>query len=143
MAGPTAILDPQITLNSVDGDEVVLNASPEWKKKLAYFLKYAETTDDRTVDCHVDLDVLADIRTVIGKQSRIPDKLKLNKLELLDIGSAVAVFSDYPSCGFYDYNADDYNRLHDDFLDIKEVVFNRKSLLSRRVRTELSGKFDG
>ncbi len=143
MASLTAILEPQITLKSVEGDEVILNASSEWKKKLIDFLKYAETTDDRTVDCQVDLDALSDIRSVIGKQSHTPDILRLHKLALLDIGSAVAVFSDYPSCGFYDYDSNDYSRLHDDILDIKETVFGRKSRLPRRVKTGLSGDFDG
>ena len=143
LASLTAILEPQITLKSIDGDEVILNASPEWKKKLADFLQYAATTDDAEVDCHVSLDALNDIKSAIGKQSRMPETLGLHKLELLDVCSAVVAFSDYPSCGFYDYSADDFCRLHDDILDICDVVFESKSRLPRRIKIGLSGDFDG
>ncbi len=143
MASPTAILEQKITLHSVDGDDVVLCASPEWKKKLIAFLKYAESTDDVAVDCHVPLDALSDVQSSISKQSHSPDTLKINKLEFLNLCSAVAAFSDFPSCNFYDYNHDDFNRLHDDILEIESTVFKRQSCLPKRIKTGLLGEFDG
>lgn len=144
LASPTAILEPQITLHSIEDDDVILHASPEWKKKLIDFLKYAKTTDDVTVDCHVPLDALSDVQSSIGKQAHTPNILKIHKRQFLNLCSAIVVFSDYPSCGFYDYNHDDFNRLHDDILDINDAVFGKKKVsLPRRIKTELSSKFDG
>ena len=143
MASPTAILEPQITLDSVEGDDVILHASPEWKKKLIAFLKYAQSTDDVTVDCHVPLDALNDVQSSISKQSHTKDMLKIHKLKFLDLCSAIGAFSDFPSCNFYDYNHDDFNRLHDDILEIERTVFNRPLRLPRRIKTGLLGKFDG
>ncbi|MGH1404130.1 MAG: hypothetical protein ACRBDL_07790 [Alphaproteobacteria bacterium] len=143
MASPTAILDPQITLHSVEGDNVILHASPEWKKKLIAFLKYAQNTDDVTVDCHVPLDALNEAQHSISKQSQTPDMLKIHKLQFLDLCSAVAAFTDFPSCSFYDYDHDDFNRLHDDILDIESTVFKQQSRLPRRIKTGLHGEFDG
>ncbi len=143
MANPTAILEQQITLHSVEGDNVILHASPEWKKKLIDFLKYAQNTDDVTVDCYVPLDALSDVQSSISKQSYTSDTLKINKLEFLNLCSAVAAFSDFQSCNFHDYNHDDFNRLHDDIIEIESIVFNRQSHLPRRIKTGLLGEFDG
>tara|TARA_R110001592_G_scaffold3525_25_gene20104 strand:- start:14861 stop:15298 length:438 start_codon:yes stop_codon:yes gene_type:complete len=143
LASPTAILEPQITLHSIEGDNVILHASPKWKKKLVAFLKYAQSTDDVTVDCHVPLDALSDVQSSISKQSHTSDTLKINKLEFLNLCSAVAAFSDFPSCIFYDYNHDDFNRLHDDILEIESTVFKRQSRFPRRIKTGLLGEFDG
>lgn len=143
MASPTAILEPQITLHSVEGDDVVLHASPEWKKKLIDFLKYAQNTDDVTVDCLVPLDALSDVQSSISKQLHMSDTLKIHKLEFLNLCSAVIAFSDYPACGFYDYPSDDFDRLHDDILEIESTVFKQKSCLPKRIKTGLLGEFDG
>ncbi len=53
------------------------------------------------------------------------------------------MFSDYPSGGFYDYSATDYNRLHDDMISIYYQIFDKKSCLPRRIKVGLSGDFDG
>lgn len=144
LATPTAILEPQITLHSVEGDNVILHASPEWKKKLIDFLKYAETTDDAEIDCIANITRLEEAREVISKQVRSSNVLKLSKLELLGIIPAFIALSDYPACGFYDYPADDFDRLHDDIFDIGDTVFEKnKAHRSRRIKTELSSKFDG
>ena len=143
MASSTAILEPQITLKSVDGDDVILNASLEWKKKLVDFLKYAETTDDAEVDCIADIERLEQARAVIERQYQSSGILKMSKLDFLGMTGAFIALSDYPACGFYDYPSDDFDRLHDDIFNIKEVVFDRKARMPRRVKTGLSGDFDG
>ena len=143
LASSTAILEPQITLKSVDGDDVMLNASPEWKRKLVGFLKYAETTDDAEVDCIADIGRLEQARAVIERQDQSSDILKMSKLDFLGMTGAFIALSDYPACGFYDYPSDDFDRLHDDVFEINDTVFGHKGRLPRRIKTELSGKFDG
>ncbi len=143
MANQSVILEPQITLQAIDGNDVFLNASPQWAKKLADFLDYATSTDDAEVDCHVSLDALKGIKATILKKSHASKPLHLSKLDFLNMSSAIAVFSDYPSGGFYDYSATDYNRLHDDMIGIYDQIFDKKSVLPRRIKTGLSGDFDG
>ncbi len=144
LARSNLILEPQLTLQSVEDDNIILNVSSEWQNKLIDFLKYAEVTDDAEMDCIADISRLEQARAVISKQGRSSGVLKLSKLEFLGVVPAFIALSDYPAGGFYDYPYADFARLHDDIFDISDAVFGpKKTRLSRRIKTELSGKFDG
>ena len=143
LASSTAILEPQITLKSVDGDDVIFNASPEWKKKLADFLTYAATTDDAEVDCFVSLDVLDEVKKKISSQIQAKDALVIQKIHLLKIYQAFLALNVLSPGAFYDYPADDFDRLHDDFFSVYEAVFEKDASSFRRIKTGLSGGFYG
>ncbi len=143
LASPTAILEPQITLHSVEDDNVILYASPEWKKKLIKFLEYAATTDDAEVNAFVTTHELEQTRDSISLQSRSEKNLTISKLHLLDIYQALLALNVLSPSAFYDYDADDFDRLHDDFFLIYETVFKEKTQSFRRIKTGLSAGFDG
>ncbi|PCJ96617.1 MAG: hypothetical protein COA45_10935 [Zetaproteobacteria bacterium] len=143
MGSPTAILEPQITLESVSDDQVILNALPEWKKKLIDFLKYAATTDDEDVDCFVTSESLDTIRKKIIRQRNEGGHIRLSKSELSRILSAFVALSSMNYGDFYDYPPDDYDRLHDDICVIFENVFGKKLSGSKRIKTSVSGEFYG
>ena len=143
MASPTAILEPQITLHSVEDDNVILHASAEWKKKLIEFLEYAAITDDAEVNAFVTPHELKQARDSISLQSRSEKNLTIPKLHLLDIYQAFLALNVLSPSAFYDYPADDFDRLHDDFFFVYETVFKEKTQGFRRIKTGLSGGFDG
>ncbi len=143
MANPTAILEPKITLHSVEGDDVVLHASPEWKKKLADFIYYASTTRDVEVAPVIHADWIQNAREDVLKSSSKDNILRLHIKHILAIMPAFNALSVMHSCDFYDYDADDFDRLHDDFFLIYETVFKEKTQSFRRIKTGLSAGFDG
>ncbi len=143
MASPTAVLKPQITLQSVEGDDVILHASPEWKKKLIAFLEYAETTDDAEVHAFVTPNALNQVQDKITPQIRSEDDLIISKLHLLSAYKAFLALNVLSPGAFYDYPADDFDRLHDDFFIIYETVFEKDTQGFRRIKTGLTGGFDG
>ena len=138
MASPTAVLEPQITLKSVDGDDVTLNVSPEWKKKLVDFLTYAAITEDAEVDSFVTSDVLNQVKNKVLPQIQSKDSLVIPKLHLLKIYKAFLALNVLNPGDFYDYPADDFDRLHDDIFLISETVFDQVSSGFIRIKTGLS-----
>lgn len=143
VASPNAILEPQITLESLSGDTLVLSVSPEWKRKLADFLKYAATTDDEDVDCFVSLDALEEIKGKIFLQMNQSNGLKLSKSDLSRILSATIALSSLSHGDFYDYPPDDFDRLHDDIGTIYEKVSGKKLPGKKRIKPGISGEFYG
>ena len=143
MAYKGAILEPKITLESVDGDDIIMNASPEWKQKLVDFLKYAATTDDAEVHAFVPEEALNKVCSKISRQVTHTDRLVLSKVFLLDTFGAFNALSILSRGAFYDYSWKDFDRLHDDFLAIRNMVFASKAEGPLRIKTGLSGDFDG
>tara|TARA_R110001592_G_scaffold3525_25_gene20106 strand:- start:15843 stop:16274 length:432 start_codon:yes stop_codon:yes gene_type:complete len=143
LASPTAILEPQITLHSVEGDSVVLHASPEWKKKLADFMDYAATTSDVEVAPVIHADWIQNARKDVLKSGSKDNILRLHIKHILAIIPAFNALSVMHSCDFYDYDADDFDRLHDDFISIYEQAINKEISMPRRIKTRLASEFDG
>lgn len=143
MASPAAILEPQITLQSVDGDDVILNASPEWKKKLADFIDYASTTRDVEVAPVIHVDWLEHARKDVLKSSQNDNVLRLHKKHIFSVMPAFNALDVMDHCDFYDYDADDFDRLHDDFMSIYEQAINNERAFRRRIKTGLASEFDG
>ena len=143
MAYKGAILEPKITLESVDGDDIIMNASPEWKQKLVDFLKYAATTDDAEVDCIVPSFALDEVRSEVSRQMQRGDCLVLSRNYFSKISLAFIALGNFPGCAMYDYSPDDFDRLHDDFLNISNSDSSKSPYRSLRIKTGLKGEFDG
>ena len=143
MASPAAILEPQITLQSVDGDDVILNASPEWKKKLADFIDYASTTRDVEVAPVINVEWLENARKDVLKSGYNDSVLRLHKQHIFTVMPAFRALDVMDYCDFYDYNADDFDRLHDDFMSIYEQAINNERSFRRRIKVGLASEFDG
>lgn len=143
MAGPTAILEPQITFKSVEGDYVILNASPKWKKKLADFIDYASTTRDVEVAPVINAEWLENARKDVLKSSQNDSVLRLHKKHIFSVMPAFRALDVMDHCDFYDYDADDFDRLHDDFMYIYEQAINNKRASRRRIKVGLASEFDG
>lgn len=143
MASPAAILEPRITLQSVDGDDVILNASPEWKKKLADFIDYASTTRDVEVAPVVNVEWLENARKDVLKSGHNDSVLRLHKQHVFAVMPAFNALDVMDHCDFYDYNADDFDRLHDDFMSIYEQAINNERSFRRRIKAGLASEFDG
>lgn len=143
MASPAAILEPQITLQSVDGDYVILNASPEWKKKLADFIDYASTTRDVEVAPVINVEWLENARKDVLKSGHSDNVLRLHKQHIFAVMPAFRALDVMDHCDFYDYEADDFDRLHDDFMSIYEQAINNERSFRRRIKVGLASEFDG
>ncbi|MGH1378955.1 MAG: hypothetical protein ACRBB3_09055 [Alphaproteobacteria bacterium] len=143
MAGPTAILEPKITLHSVEGDYVILNASPEWKKKLADFMEYAATTRDVEVAPVIHAEWIQEARKDVLRSSQNDNILRLHKKHIFSVMPAFNALDVMDHCDFYDYDADDFDRLHDDFILIYEQAISDEISMTRRIKTGLASEFDG
>ena len=142
MASSAAILEPKIILESVSGDDVLLRISPEWKQKFVDFLKYAATTDDVEVAPVISVEGLDDVRKAVSLAGN-NNSLQLSKLQILHVMPALVALDVMNHCDFYDYPADDFDRLHDDFMSIYEGAINSKRARSRRIKVGLASEFDG
>ena len=143
MASSAAILEPKIILESVSGDDVLLCISPEWKQKFANFLKYAATTDDVEVAPVISVEGLDDVRKAVDLAGNKNNSLQLSKRQILHVMPALVALDVMNHCDFYDYPADDFDRLHDDFMSIYEGAINSKRARSRRIKVGLASEFDG
>jgi translation elongation factor EF-4 len=143
LASPTAILEQKITLHSVEGDDVVLHASPEWKRKLADFIYYASTTRDVEVAPVVNVEWLENARKDVLKSSQNDSVLRLHKKHIFSVMPAFNALDVMDHCDFYDYDADDFDRLHDDFMSIYEQAINNERPFPRRIKVGLASEFDG
>lgn len=142
MASSAAILEPKIILESVSGDDVLLRISPEWKQKFVDFLKYAATTDDVEVASVISVEGLDDVRKAVSLAGN-NNSLQLSKRQILHVMPALVALDVMNHCDFYDYPADDFDRLHDDFMSIYEGAINSKRARSRRIKVGLASEFDG
>ncbi len=143
VASPNAFFEPQITFRSIEEENVILHASPEWKQKLIAFLKYADTTNDAEVHAFVASETLHQIITRLSPQLQKKDALVLSKLHLVKLSKAFLALNILGPDDFYDYPANDFDRLHDDIFPIYETVFNEKISGFTRIKTDLSERFDG
>lgn len=143
MASSAAILEPKIILESVSGDDVLLRISPEWKQKFVNFLKYAATTDDVEVAPVISVEGLDDVRKAVSLAGNKNNSLQLSKRQILHVMPALVALDVMSHCDFYDYPADDFDRLHDDFMSIYEGAINSKRARSRRIKVGLASEFDG
>ncbi|PCI55543.1 MAG: hypothetical protein COB36_07955 [Alphaproteobacteria bacterium] len=143
LASPTAILEPQITLKSVDGDDAILNASPEWKMKLVDFIDYVSTTSDVEVAPVISVERLEDARKAVLKSGQQDNVLRFNIVHIFAIMPAFNALDVMDYCDFYDYPPDDFDRLHDDFIAIYEQAISDEISMARRIKTGLASEFDG
>lgn len=127
------LTSPQITLKSVEGETVIMNAAPYWKKMLADFLDYACTTDD------IDNTPIPMYETEITKEHIVSqmgggDVLLLSKNELTYICIVFLAFSHMSSIDFNTYREDEVARLHDDMGFIYENVYQKKDMYTPRLK---------
>lgn len=126
------ILEPQMVLESVEGDVVTCAVSPEWKQHLVEFLDYIQGDGRQDVYIMIPEYETGLMRDEIAKQID-SDKLVVPNFYFLRISSIFNAFGHLPNEGIYK-SVPIFCRLHDDIEIITHNIYGYTDMLVLRVK---------
>jgi len=115
------ILEPQMVLESVEGDTVTCKVSPEWKQHLVDFLDYVQ--GDGREDVYIEIPEYETglMRDEIAKQTE-GNKLVVPNYYFSFLSSIFTSFGHLPNEGIYK-SPPIFCRLHDDVRYVRRGIY--------------------